>query len=120
MTQRPAHSEARPMEFADSGTDPPWSLVDFRGGVGEGAPMPPLSPRHRALGDALRTMRRERGLSQEALGSEAGLSANYVGDTERGERNVSVRVLWQLADGLGISAAELLREAKREAAGAKR
>jgi transcriptional regulator with XRE-family HTH domain len=75
----------------------------------------PLTPRHRALGDALRAMRKARGLSQEALGDHTGLSANYIGDTERGERNVSVRALWQLADGLGVPASELLREAERQA-----
>jgi transcriptional regulator with XRE-family HTH domain len=74
----------------------------------------PLSPRHRALGDALRALRKARGLSQEALGDHTGLSANYIGDTERGERSVSVRVLWQLADGLGIPASELLREAEKQ------
>jgi XRE family transcriptional regulator, regulator of sulfur utilization len=75
--------------------------------------MPALSPRHRALGDAIRALRDERGLTQERLADLCGLTTNYVGDTERGERNVSVRALWQLADGLGISTSELLREAEK-------
>jgi XRE family transcriptional regulator, regulator of sulfur utilization len=74
--------------------------------------MAPLSGRHRALGEALRTARVQRGLSQEALGERAGLSANYVGDVERGERNVSVRAIWQLAEGLGLAAWELMRDAE--------
>jgi XRE family transcriptional regulator, regulator of sulfur utilization len=74
--------------------------------------MPPLSDRHYALGQAIRSLRMECGLSQEALGGRTGLSANYVGDTERGERNVSVRALWQLADGLGVTAGDLLRKAE--------
>jgi len=41
------------------------------------------------------------------------MSANYVGDAERGERNISVRALWQLADGLGVAASDLLREAEK-------
>lgn len=73
-----------------------------------------LSPRHLAFGDAVRDLRKARGLSQEALGELAGMSANYIGDTERGERNVSVRALWQLADGLGVPASELLREAEKQ------
>lgn len=76
--------------------------------------MPPLSARHRALGDAIRRLRQERGLSQEALADLAGLSANYIGDTERGERNVSVRALWQIADGLDVSPSELFRTAERQ------
>lgn len=75
--------------------------------------MAPVSARHLALGKAVRMLRRERDLSQEQLADLAGLSGNYVGDTERGERNISVRALWQLADGLGVSAAELLRHAER-------
>jgi XRE family transcriptional regulator, regulator of sulfur utilization len=77
--------------------------------------MPPLSRRHRALGDAVRVFRKARGLTQESLGDRSGLTTNYVGDMERGERNVSVRALWQLADGLGVPASELLREAERQA-----
>lgn len=81
--------------------------------VREGAPMPSLGDRHTALGHALRALRKERGLSLETLAGDAGLSANYVGDTERGERNISVRALWQLADGLGVPASELLRDAEK-------
>jgi transcriptional regulator with XRE-family HTH domain len=76
--------------------------------------MPSLSPQHVAFGDALRELRKARGLSQETLADRAGLSANYVGDTERGERNISIRALWLLADGLKISAWELLREADKQ------
>ena len=72
-----------------------------------------LSPRHGALGDAVRALRHERGLSQEALADRAGMSANYVGDAERGERNLSLRALWQIADGLGVPASELLRAAEQ-------
>ena len=76
--------------------------------------MPVLSPRHRALGDAIRALRDERGLTQEALADLCGLTTNYVGDAERGERNISIRALWQLADGLGIPAWELLQETDKQ------
>ena len=79
--------------------------------MGEGAGMPVLSPRHRALGAAIRELRTERAMTQETLADGAGLTANYVGDTERGERNISVRALWQLADALGVPTADLLRAA---------
>jgi transcriptional regulator with XRE-family HTH domain len=90
-------------------------LVDEQGALGKGAGMPALSPRHRALGDALRELRKARDLTQETLGDRSGLTTNYVGDAERGERNISVRALWQLADGLGVPASELLRESERQA-----
>jgi transcriptional regulator with XRE-family HTH domain len=78
--------------------------------------MAQLTPRHRALGQAVRTLRQDRGLSQEALADLAGMSGNYVGDTERGERNISVRALWQIADALGVSASVLFREAEKRGA----
>jgi transcriptional regulator with XRE-family HTH domain len=76
--------------------------------------MPVLSPRHRAFGNAIRALRDERGLTQEALADLCGLTTNYVGDAERGERNISVRALWHLTDGLGVPASELLREAEKQ------
>jgi XRE family transcriptional regulator, regulator of sulfur utilization len=76
--------------------------------------MPVLTPRHRAFGDAIRALRDNRDLTQEALADLCGLTTNYVGDAERGERNISLRALWQLADGLGVPASELLREAEKQ------
>jgi XRE family transcriptional regulator, regulator of sulfur utilization len=78
--------------------------------------MAAISPRHRAFGAAVRTLRQERGWTQDTLAERANMSENYVGDTERGERNISIRVLWQLADGLGIAASELLRTAEQSKA----
>jgi transcriptional regulator with XRE-family HTH domain len=45
------------------------------------------------------------------------MSANYVGDAERGERNISIRALWQLADALDVPASDLLREAEERGKG---
>jgi transcriptional regulator with XRE-family HTH domain len=87
-------------------------LVDKSGSTAERAAMAALSRRHQDLGDAIRAWRQRRGLSQEGLGDRAGLSANYVGDVERGERNVSVRALWQIADGLQLTASQLLGDAE--------
>jgi len=61
----------------------------------------------------VRALREARDLTLEELADRAGMSANYVGDAERGERNISVRALWQLADGLGVAASDLLREAEK-------
>jgi len=80
--------------------------------VSEGARVSAISPRHAAFGVALRELRTERGLTQEALGELAGISGNYVGDTERGERNVSLRIIWGLADAMELSATEILQLAE--------
>jgi transcriptional regulator with XRE-family HTH domain len=76
--------------------------------------VPSLSPRHRSLGEAIRRLREAGDLTQESLADRAEMSANYVGDTERGERNISVRALWLLADGLNVPASILLLEAEKQ------
>jgi transcriptional regulator with XRE-family HTH domain len=73
----------------------------------------PKSPRHLALGRALRELRLERGLSQEELGYRANLHRNYVGATERGEYNVSFAIILQLTDGLDIPLSELVARYER-------
>jgi transcriptional regulator with XRE-family HTH domain len=67
------------------------------------------SAQHLALGNALRELRTARELSQEELAYRAGLHRNYVGACERGEINLSFRVLLQLADGLDVSLSEIVQ-----------
>jgi transcriptional regulator with XRE-family HTH domain len=57
----------------------------------------------------LREERKQRGLSQEALGELADLHPTYVGSVERGERNISVDNMERLAVALGLDITELLR-----------
>ncbi len=56
----------------------------------------------------IRTLRKERGLSQETLAERAGLHRNSISLIERGESQPTVDTLFRLADGLGISAVELV------------
>ena len=52
------------------------------------------------LGTRIKSMRQERGLSQEQLAFEAGLDRSYVGGIERGERNITFRSLALIAKAL--------------------
>jgi transcriptional regulator with XRE-family HTH domain len=58
------------------------------------------------IGQRIRHLRKERGLSQEALAYEAEVDRTYVTDVENGRRNVSVEILERLIKGLNISIAE--------------
>jgi len=61
---------------------------------------PILTPNWAAFGMAVRRLRLEAGLTQEALAHEVGISSNYLSDVERGRRNITVKLLFTLAAGL--------------------
>jgi len=50
-------------------------------------------------------------LSQEALAEGASLSKNYIGNVERGEYDVGLGALARIADSLGCSPSDLLKDA---------
>lgn len=54
------------------------------------------------IGGNLRRLRRERGLSQEALAAEVDLDVRQIGRIERGQSYPSVGLLVQLAELLGV------------------
>ena len=55
-------------------------------------------------------LRGEAGLTQEQLAERSGLSQQYISKLEKGERNPTVVTLYELAQGLGVSHVELVRE----------
>jgi transcriptional regulator with XRE-family HTH domain len=65
-----------------------------------------------ALGEAMRSARRERDHSQESLARLAGIDRSYYGAVERGEFNVSLNTIMRLANALGVSAAMLFARAR--------
>ena len=61
------------------------------------------------FGQRVRELRIKAGLSQEAFAEKCGLDRTYVGGIERGERNVALRNINEIARGLGLSLTELMR-----------
>ena len=68
--------------------------------------------RLRAFGAAVRDLRTSRGLSQERLADEIGLHRTYLGDVERGHRNVGLLNLWRIAQALDAAPSELVARAE--------
>jgi transcriptional regulator with XRE-family HTH domain len=61
------------------------------------------------VGDNVRRIRHEVGLSQEELADRAKLHRTYISSIERGERNVSVENIFAIAEALDVPPAELLK-----------
>jgi transcriptional regulator with XRE-family HTH domain len=68
----------------------------------------PLSPATAKLGARVRARRDELGLSQEGLAAQSHVHWTFIGQLERGQRNVSLHNLLKVAAGLGIDPGELV------------
>jgi len=69
----------------------------------------PLSPATAEFGRRVRARREKLHLSQEALAREAGVHWTFVGQCERGMRNISLHNICKLAAGLGVDRGTLIR-----------
>jgi transcriptional regulator with XRE-family HTH domain len=61
-----------------------------------------------AIGHRIRELRIDQDLTQEDLADRADVHRAVVGFIERGEREPGVSLVWRLAEGLGVSMAELM------------
>lgn len=61
----------------------------------------------RSFGVRVRTLRQARGLSQEQVALLAGLDRSYIGQVERGEKNVSLINIQRIANALNVSLGHL-------------
>ncbi|MCI8553458.1 MAG: helix-turn-helix transcriptional regulator [Clostridiales bacterium] len=65
------------------------------------------------LANNLKSARKERGLTQEALGDLSGISVNQIAQIERAALNVRLDALAALADGLELDLRQLLAPPER-------
>ena len=62
------------------------------------------------FGRTLREIRKEKGFSQERLAELTGVSANFVGEMERGLKAPGLVVIVRLSRALGVPLHDLLRD----------
>lgn len=67
-----------------------------------------MSDLSRQIGERLRIARKEKGLSQEELGNHSDLHPTYIGQLERGEKNITLETLDKILSSLGIKLNEFL------------
>ena len=78
-------------------------------------PRTPQDPRsQKALGSAIRQLRKKKGDSLQVLAEEAGITKNMLSLIERGEGNPSWATVQRIAKALGVSVADLAKLADAE------
>lgn len=60
------------------------------------------------LGEAVRRLRKVRGMTREYLSGLTELHRNHIGGVERGERNITIKTVLALAQALEVPPADLL------------
>jgi len=68
----------------------------------------------RLFGQILQEIRQQRDLSQEKLGFESGYHRTYISLLERGQKNPSLKTIFQLARALKISPSEIIHRIENQ------
>ena len=66
------------------------------------------------LGDELRKVRQDAGLSQEKVSLESGVDRSYLSELENNRWSPTVDMLFRICDALKIAASEVLARVERE------
>lgn len=61
------------------------------------------------LGNRIRDLRKKTNLSQEKFANEIKMDRTYFASVELGRRNISIRNIKKIADGLNVSLSELFK-----------
>lgn len=68
-----------------------------------------MSDLKKKLGERIRILRVTKGLTREQLSERSEIHANYIGQVERGEKNLTIETLQKLGAGLNVTLEELIR-----------
>jgi transcriptional regulator with XRE-family HTH domain len=68
-----------------------------------------LSRSHKRIGQRVRKFREDRGITQEDLAYKIDISSSYMGQLERGERNLNVDKILKIARALKVDPGDLLK-----------
>ena len=61
-----------------------------------------------AFGKRVREVRKSKGISQERLAEMADIDRSYMGNIERGEKNVTLKKVYDICDALKVEIRELV------------
>lgn len=75
---------------------------------GPGSMPDPIKTYIAGIGERTRGIRAQRGMSRKDLSRHSGISERYLAQLESGQANISVALLWQLAEALNVEFQELL------------
>ncbi|MBT3447614.1 MAG: helix-turn-helix transcriptional regulator [Candidatus Thioglobus sp.] len=64
------------------------------------------------FGNAVRSIRSDKGISQESLAELAGIDRSYMGGIERGEHNVALINIKRISDALEISVSAVMKKSE--------
>ena len=60
-----------------------------------------------SFGKRVREVRKSKGISQERLAEMAGIDRSYMGNIERGEKNVTLKKAYEICDALEVTIQDL-------------
>lgn len=61
----------------------------------------------KSFGQKVQQLRKEKGLSQEKFALSIDMDRTYFASVEAGKRNIAIKNIQKIADGLGVSLSEL-------------
>ena len=68
----------------------------------------------KAVGNAIKKLRKETGKSQEVISGFAGIARSHLSMVENGTKQANFETLWKLADALGLKPSELVSKIEDE------